>query len=1326
MAKTNSFALINSAGRAGKRPRKESARELQEAAVQLLNQHQDLAGLLQEIGSQNPCDVSEKMTAQQKDLTIKVPTAAIGGSLLVSELRRQAGELGVPVAALSVRMVLDRLLEVTTSTEGEDRGLGLLLTSTQRAQLGALLRSTSELISLGAFCPKLFWHECWKKQEDRGRPKLEVAHHLHSHHILTLEFILESDEGVQPWLMTELKSLCGWRAASGEEEEEEEGKETSLKVLSTVLGVLVGAGFEASLQDPAAPGRRISQLCCSVLDHMLSWLLDSLEAKPNLRSSGPAAAASLWVQVFDVQLCGVSREALGRFFTHSLTHTLTYRPTLKVSDAIAMQSEWGFAETPPLLTSLFRKLAVVSTVDQLLSHLQQVLEIHEVNWQHVLSFLSTLLVYNPNAQSSLKELLSRLLSSAFESFDLENMITAFLLARQGALEGPAFFPSYSDWFKMSFGSTSGYHGNGKKSLVFLLKFLSDLVPFDPPQYLKVHLLHPPYVAVKHRSLLQEYVCLAKTRLADHKVSVEDMGLFEDVSGVAGPTVLPQKQAIQDVEKAVSLFESTGRISATVMEASIFRRPYYLSRFLPALLTPRVLPVKADARMSFVEALKKAGKIPVVQYSSYMESCQTERHRHQDGVGAERGDDDPVEVLKVQLEVFSGLVTGNTAGEASAQLARLSHTLSVIFPERAVRRVGEGVVALSTHQPLSSDLHAKVVSLILRSFCQCLMDTSALDTPKEQSQWAARFVSALLGHSQLTSALLTQLWELLHNQGPLLSSAHVLGLAAFVVHLHASKSQCPLVQLSSPLLPSKPVGMCEALSLALPCTTQTNMLFCARFCVAAVCYGLSREDPPSSESQPLSQYLPSSLYKKLLYLIPRLLPELGRAAPPGVVRGASQGSRGPQVTEGQGQGEMSGLWQGVVEDSATWRSSAKKLWNLPVFRHLRQLPGYQLSFSEWLATELRVQRSEDALSDPDRQEYQQWAFHQEYLCSGADHGGCEGDMRTLCSHTLHALLDLQTSLRCENPAGNVNKAWSRISLGCPLLLVSAVRWWVRLSPVLESLWARLCDGQALPEQLQLLANCHLWAGSPGKAVSSTLGSAPPLLLSACLHWVWRDRGPSQGLDQRGSLERLRGLLKEEQYRQALVFVLFLSLMDLLATFLHPQDAENHQNVREMCSDILSLSVDSSDWLLLFNHPGQAKDVYQCVTMVTPDEYNRLMPLAFYSVVVELSSEMAGRAVRHPGFLHTAVLCYIALFKLFLDGHTPPPITKAAHHQIDPSQILSQAQQFLLRTISLSGPSSLTSTQLDQLEAQCAELDPEVSTALSFHRHPPNLSPDMDFL
>uniref|UniRef100_A0A8C7PVT9 Fanconi anaemia group A protein N-terminal domain-containing protein n=1 Tax=Oncorhynchus mykiss TaxID=8022 RepID=A0A8C7PVT9_ONCMY len=792
----------------------------------------------------------------------------------------------------------------------------------------------------------------------------------------------------------------------------------------------------------------------------------------------------LKVQMFDASLCGVSvsPDALRRFFIHSLTHTLTYRPRLKVSDAIAMQREWSFAKTCRLLTSLFRKLAVIFKVEELLSHLQQVLETHEVNWQHVLSCLSTLLVYNPNTQPSLKELLSRLLSSAFEGYDLENMITAFLLARQGALEGPGVFPSYSEWFKMSFGGASSYHGNSKKSLVFLLKFLSDLVPFDPPQYLKVHILHPPYVAVKHRALLQEYVSLTKTRLADLKVSIEEMGLYEDISG-AGTS--PRCQARQDVEKAISLFGSTGRISATVMEASIFRRPYFLSRFLPALLTPRVLPVKPDARMNFIDSLKKAEKIPAAQHSSYIESCQRERQRQQDSV--------------------------------------YHH----IIP--------------------------------------CLTPYFNVTCDPRQSPWASQFVNILLGHIQLLTALLHRMWDLLHNQGVSLSAAHVLGLAAFVVHLHASQTKSPKVQLCPPLLPG-PVSVLEALTTALPCTTQTNMLFCVRW------VRLERDPEHLGLHKIIIQY--------------------------------------------------------IINQKA----------QLTLF-----------SFSEWLAAELRVQRSEDALSDPDRQEYQQWACQQLYLPSPVDKGGCAGDLRTACSHILNAVMDQKTvwsagtclpdifsrlqltsrsqrtqdkghflldlishrcsvtsdlqsisselsiqqtlhtwnrvilalpavmlvtvktgggkrtldcetlmehinqyqrkgcspagllpyhltahflravlmaSVSCDCASGEVNKAMSLISLQCPLLLVSAGHWWGRLSPVLVSLWHRLTDGQPLPQQLQVLADCHLWV------LSCPVPSAPPLLLAACLHCVWEGQASGKGI--RTSLEMLGQLTEQHTQVSTLLF------------------------------------------------------------------------------------------------------------------------------------------------------------------------------------------------
>lgn len=61
----------------------------------------------------------------------------------------------------------------------------------------------------------------------------------------------------------------------------------------------------------------------------------------------------------------------------------------------------------------------------------------------------------------------------------------------------------------------------------------------------------------------------------------------------------------------------------------------------------------------------------------------------------------------------------------------------------------------------------------------------------------------------------------------LSAAHILGLAAFVVHLHASMSHSHLVQLVPPILPTAvPVG--EALGSALLCSTHTHMLSCVRW------------------------------------------------------------------------------------------------------------------------------------------------------------------------------------------------------------------------------------------------------------------------------------------------------------------------------------------------------------------------------------------------------------------------------------------------------------------------------------------------------------------
>lgn len=67
------------------------------------------------------------------------------------------------------------------------------------------------------------------------------------------------------------------------------------------------------------------------------------------------------------------------------------------------------------------------------------------------------------------------------------------------LSGARFWVCHHLSHQLSFGGASGYHANSKKSTVFLLKFLSDLVPFEPPQYLKVSSWHIFRVLLMHFS-----------------------------------------------------------------------------------------------------------------------------------------------------------------------------------------------------------------------------------------------------------------------------------------------------------------------------------------------------------------------------------------------------------------------------------------------------------------------------------------------------------------------------------------------------------------------------------------------------------------------------------------------------------------------------------------------------------------------------------------------------------------------------------------------------------------------------------------------------------
>ncbi|XP_021112183.1 Fanconi anemia group A protein isoform X3 [Heterocephalus glaber] len=863
----------------------------------------------------------------------------------------------------------------------------VLLSSEQRKKVSSLLDVAQYLLTHSMFSRLSFCQELWRVQSSL---LLEAVWCLHVHSVVSLRELLESHpeaQAVTAWLFGNLCLLCEQMEASCQ------SGDTTRAMLSDFVQLLVLRAFqENSNVGRTMEPEKMPQVALAVLQKMLSFALDSLAA--GLQEESPAyKAVRWWFDVFSAHSCCViAPDPLKKFFRHTLVQTLTHSPVLKVSDAVQMQSRWSFSRTHPLLISLYCRLFMMLSPEEAISCVQEVLEEQEVNWQRVLSCVSVLVTCFPEAQQLVRDWVARLMAGAFESFHLDSMVTAFLVVRQAALEGPAAFPPYADWFKASFGSSRGYHSCSKKALVFLFKFLSDLVPWEAPWYLQVHILYPPLVPSKYRCVLTDYISLARTRLADLKVSLENMGLYGDGS-LARDVAEPRSQAAQDVEKAVSMFEHTGKVPVPVLEASIFRRPYYVSHFLPVLLTPRVLPKVPDARAAFIESLRRADKIPPSVYATYCQACATAEEEKSGSAdpGMETKPsyaEEALGPLKAALGQLRALMANPMQYDVlSAQMAVVAERLGAVLGRRMDDVCSEETkIQLSILAPDIPQQHQAVVDLLLTAFCQDLMAACSFVPPERQGPWATLFVRTLCGHA-LLPAVLGRLCQLLHHQGPSLSAPHVLGLAALAVHLGECRATLPEVD-PGPAAATRSLPVPEFLDGLLSCHTGESVLFCLKFCTAAITYSWCRFSPQPHGA--LRSCLSPGLIKKFQFALFRLVSE---AREPCHVENVT----GPP-------------WRPLCLPSEDWQSAALALWQQSSFQELLEEPEFRLTYRDWLQLELDIPPGADPLSDTEKQDFHQWAIHKHFLPAPLASGGCGGDLEVACMVLIDALMDFYHSPR----------------------------------------------------------------------------------------------------------------------------------------------------------------------------------------------------------------------------------------------------------------------------------------------------------------------------
>nr|XP_033700573.1 Fanconi anemia group A protein isoform X5 [Tursiops truncatus] len=1341
----------------------EGEQKVRESALRLLRSHLNLGDLVLEV--EGP---PGKQLCLSRLIDYDGPGAHIdlSSSLIGSALRDQAAQLGVPAAVLCSQVVASGLVRVCEADAVPPPKV--LLTPDQRKKLSSLFEIAQNLSAQSMFSRLSFCQELWKVQNSL---LLEAVWRLHVQNIVSLQELLEShadSQAVVAWLSRDLRLLCEQTEAPCQH------ADVARAMLADFVQMLVSRGFQknADVRGTVDP-EWMSQVAVAVLERMLASALEALAAGIQ-EGSAAHKAVSCWFGVFSGHMYGsiISTESPKRFFCHTLTQILTHKPVLKVSDAVQMQREWSFARTPPLLSGLYRRLFVVLSPEELVGHLQEALETQEVNWQHVLSCVSTLVICLPDAQQLVDGWVSRLLTHAFESCDLDSMVLAFLVARQAALEGPAAFPSYAAWFQATFGSARGFHGSSKKALVFLFKFLSDLVPFEAPRYLQVHILHPPLVPSKYRSLLTDYVALARTRLADLKVSVENMGLYEDLSS-AGDVTEPRCQAAQDVEKAIMVFEHTGKIPAAVLEASIFRRSYYLSHFLPALLTPRVvstrrrergagsaesgvpvgvspksclpsqLPRIPDSRAALTESLRRADKIPPSLYSTYRQACSTVGEKKPEDAASQREvepscKEEPLGLLTTALRELRASVTDPTQRDALlAQMAVISEQL------RSALGLGEddsdfegAPVQLSVRAPRLQPWEQRVVDLLLTSFCQNLMAASSVAPPD-------RFCTAAISYSLCKFS--SQSRDISYS----CLSPGLIKKFQFMVFRWFSEARDPPSWEDPASSPWRP--------LCLPSVDWQRATLCLwkqrtlRELLKQEGLHLTYRDwlQLELEIQPevdsLSDTERQDFHQWAIHQ--HFLPapsatggcdgdlEVACATLVDVLMDFCQSSRSCDHSENSdlvlgGRTGNRDIFSRLQEMAAGLEQGPARLGHAAPRGHFlfgvfcRRLQALARGWD----VASRLQRQQELLmckrillglppsvlvGSP---RLEQLAapdcddfFH--LVNSELRNFSHDGALtHDITAHFFRGLLN--ACLRSRDPSLAADLTLTACQTQCPLLLTSALLWWPHLEPELHRRWRR-CSQSPLPAELRRLQEARHFAGSVLSPLAAPPTPGPAWLCAAALHFMIRRAGKE-------SIRRELGQL-DGQGEELLVFLFFFSLMGLLSSHLTPQAAGSLKPL-DVCAEVLGcLQRKRISWLPLFQLTETDAGLGRTLLRLAPDHQVRLLPVAFYSLLSYFDEDAL---LQEDAFLHVAVNMYLKLVGLFVAGETGAVWTLAhsgdLQAQGDPVSLITNARLFLLQSIPRCPKRSFS--DVAELLGASADCDPEVRAAL-LSRQQAMLDPDL---
>ncbi|XP_022098191.1 Fanconi anemia group A protein-like [Acanthaster planci] len=945
----------------------------------LINRHQNFEALLKEASDEVFCPENSTQASSETSgsslatvIDNRSPNLSIDACLSCIQAQSHLSGTPVPtVAAIECAKELCRLLQATQCIDSDEQKRSVkCLIAILRILAGRLLLHRT-----------LFVEQLASKVETLP---LELLWQLHACSAVPLDRYLELSLARPAALETFARNLSDLCLRVDESDECSEIKKDFLEVL-------LRCGYSKS-EEGIDIEPRLAVACQDILDKIVLELLRAQNQTSESTQDHHVAKMFETVRRHP----NIDKDAISRFFRKQLQSLLCWKPECDVTTALTKQHDhWTYFKAPSSETKMFIQLLVTSEEKQICSVLREVVEREKVNWQLTLILVSVFCVCFRQGSGLLKALIADLLKESLEGSQLLLLHSAFLLARQAATEGSCDFRSYSRWFQDQFSTASGPHVTSSKTFAFFMEFLNSLVPHEPVHCLKAHVKHPPYAPPKSREVLQDYISLAKTRIIDFKESWQTSG--GTGAGTSGKAQTGNQLALDDVEVAVAHYEKTGRIHEKVLQLSIFGRPYYIGQFLPALLTPRMLPDIPDSKMKLIGALKSDDKIPVSMYNKYTEACTTEIETLLEGVSSEDMDDtaaEPLNRLQDSLDSLPQLLMKDSTNtpdyaDVAGHMALISERLSTvlqelkIMPANANSIEGASTVILDVNvNTVMEPALMQVTDLLVSSFCKAHLLMAKAKRPF--TAVAESYASMLAAQGSLHAVLYHRLHTLICHQGNVLEEDHINSLASLLVHLSALGERLPPVKLqthSKQRLRQQQDGEPDQLPLLnliarkIPLSTGDTMKFALKFFAAVLT--CASDLPQSSQDQ----VVPEVLKKKFCYLRPRL----DQAYNPDFV-----------LTSRHSGGVLPTGTQPVVSGDKSADAVGKLLSNQD-----------QMTFEEWLHQELRVHLCEDCLNQTQRKKYYHWAVYSVYLpqlIPSPSQENLRAAYRRASSDILNALLD----------------------------------------------------------------------------------------------------------------------------------------------------------------------------------------------------------------------------------------------------------------------------------------------------------------------------------